>query len=120
MDEVIRRGRKFNNPHILFKYGIILFLCILLITHAICFMYLYLFILKLYDYLLYFRRNEAGNQLLQDAADKEQLDAIFVMGMLLMAEGSERKQEGLIMLNNAYIITRRIWNRFPLKISIAY
>nr|KAJ0214137.1 hypothetical protein LSAT_V11C400167640 [Lactuca sativa] len=47
---------------------------------------------------------------LQDAADKGQLDAIFVLAMFLMAEGSERKQEALIMLNNAYINTRRSWN----------
>nr|KAJ0197220.1 hypothetical protein LSAT_V11C700380830 [Lactuca sativa] len=48
--------------------------------------------------------------LLQDAADKGQLDAILVLGMMLMAAGSERKQEALIMLNNAYINTRRSWN----------
>nr|KAJ0213091.1 hypothetical protein LSAT_V11C400203560 [Lactuca sativa] len=54
--------------------------------------------------------DEPGKQLLQDATDKGQLDAIFVIGMLLMAEGSERKQEYLIMLNNAYINTRRSWN----------
>nr|KAJ0220916.1 hypothetical protein LSAT_V11C200087490 [Lactuca sativa] len=33
--------------------------------------------------------DEAGKQLFQDADDKGQLDAIFVLGMLLMAEGSE-------------------------------
>ncbi|KAL7614443.1 uncharacterized protein LOC111917456 [Lactuca sativa] len=54
--------------------------------------------------------DDAGKQLLQYATDKGQLDAIFVLGMLLMAEGSERKQEALIMLNNAYINTRRCWN----------
>nr|KAJ0199751.1 hypothetical protein LSAT_V11C600300790 [Lactuca sativa] len=37
----------------------------------------------------------AGKQLLQDAADRGQLDAIFVLGMMLMAEGIERKQEAL-------------------------
>nr|KAJ0202880.1 hypothetical protein LSAT_V11C500242490 [Lactuca sativa] len=30
--------------------------------------------------------------------------------MTLMAEGIEKKQEALIMLNNAYINTRRSWN----------
>nr|KAJ0197736.1 hypothetical protein LSAT_V11C700368380 [Lactuca sativa] len=49
--------------------------------------------------------DEVGKQLFQDAADKGKLDAIFILGMLLMAEGSERKQEALIMLNNAYIST---------------
>nr|KAJ0213078.1 hypothetical protein LSAT_V11C400204790 [Lactuca sativa] len=48
-----------------------------------------------------------GKQLLQDATDKGQLDAIFILGMLLMTEGSERKQEALMMLNNAYVNTRR-------------
>nr|KAJ0217705.1 hypothetical protein LSAT_V11C300129140 [Lactuca sativa] len=48
--------------------------------------------------------------LLQDATDKEQVDAIFVLGMVLMAEGSERKQEALIMLNNSFINTIRSWN----------
>nr|KAJ0204199.1 hypothetical protein LSAT_V11C500296850 [Lactuca sativa] len=47
---------------------------------------------------------------LQDAADKGQLDAIFILGMLQMVEGSERKQKALIMLNNAYISIRRGWN----------
>ncbi|CAI9281948.1 unnamed protein product [Lactuca saligna] len=54
--------------------------------------------------------DEAWKQLLQEAANKGQLDAVFILGMLLMAEGSERKQEALIMLNNAYINTRRSWN----------
>ena len=48
----------------------------------------------------------AGKQLLQDAADQGQLDAIFVMGMILMAEGVEKKQEALFILNNAYVNTR--------------
>nr|KAJ0194986.1 hypothetical protein LSAT_V11C700374240 [Lactuca sativa] len=52
----------------------------------------------------------AGKQLLQDAVDHGQLDAIFILGMMLMAEGIERKQEALIVLNNAYVNTRRSWN----------
>nr|KAJ0219543.1 hypothetical protein LSAT_V11C300141070 [Lactuca sativa] len=52
----------------------------------------------------------AGKQLLHDAADQGQLDAIFVLGMILMAEGIERKHEALIMVNNAYVNTRRSWN----------
>nr|KAJ0205443.1 hypothetical protein LSAT_V11C500238250 [Lactuca sativa] len=39
----------------------------------------------------------ARKQLLQDVADQRQLDAIFVLGMMLMVEGIERKQEVLIM-----------------------
>nr|KAJ0201575.1 hypothetical protein LSAT_V11C600329450 [Lactuca sativa] len=42
--------------------------------------------------------------------DKGHLDAILVLGMLLMVEDGEMKQEVLIMLNNAYISTRRSWN----------
>nr|KAJ0197753.1 hypothetical protein LSAT_V11C700367810 [Lactuca sativa] len=52
----------------------------------------------------------AGKQLLQDAADQGQFDAIFVLGMMLMAEGIEQKKEALIMLENAYVNTRRSWN----------
>nr|KAJ0190605.1 hypothetical protein LSAT_V11C800440600 [Lactuca sativa] len=53
------------------------------------------------------RWNEiAGKQLLQDAADYGQLDAIFVLGMMLMAKGIEKKQEALFILNNAYVNTR--------------
>ena len=48
--------------------------------------------------------------MLQDAVDHGQLDAIFILGMMLMAEGIERKQEALIVLNNAYVNTRRSWN----------
>ncbi|CAI9276627.1 unnamed protein product [Lactuca saligna] len=73
-----------NNPHILFNDGMV----------------------------KYFLLGEeiARKQLLQGATDKGKLDAIFVLGMMLMAEGGERKQEALIMLNNAYINTRRSWN----------
>ncbi|CAI9286316.1 unnamed protein product [Lactuca saligna] len=39
-------------------------------------------------------------------ADKGQLDAIFILGMLFIAEGSERKQDALIMLNSSYINTK--------------
>nr|KAJ0201515.1 hypothetical protein LSAT_V11C600313660 [Lactuca sativa] len=49
-----------------------------------------------------------GKQLLQDAADQGQLDAIFVLGMMLMAASSEKKQEAQIMLNNAYINMMRM------------
>nr|KAJ0224791.1 hypothetical protein LSAT_V11C100043540 [Lactuca sativa] len=78
MDEVIRRCRKLNNPHILFNDGM--------------------------------EKDEVGKQLLQDTADKGQLDVIFVLEMLLMDEGCERKHEALIMLNNSYINTSRSWN----------
>nr|KAJ0218501.1 hypothetical protein LSAT_V11C300138960 [Lactuca sativa] len=84
MEEVIHKCRNLNNLHILFNDGMAKY-----------------FLLG---------EDEARKQLLQDVADKGQLDAIFVMGMLLMAEGSERKQEALIMLNNAYISTRISWN----------
>nr|KAJ0192793.1 hypothetical protein LSAT_V11C800440240 [Lactuca sativa] len=53
---------------------------------------------------------KSGKQLLQDAADQGQLDAIFILGMILTTEGIEREQEGLIMLNNAYVNTRRSSN----------
>nr|KAJ0205851.1 hypothetical protein LSAT_V11C500252490 [Lactuca sativa] len=53
---------------------------------------------------------EVGKQFLQDAADKGQLDAILLLGMLLMDKVSERKQEALITLNNPYISTGRSWN----------
>nr|KAJ0192953.1 hypothetical protein LSAT_V11C800438960 [Lactuca sativa] len=59
---------------------------------------------------VYDREEKSGKQLLQDAADQGQVDAIFVLGMMLMAEGIERKQEALIMLNNVYVNTRRNWN----------
>nr|KAJ0217856.1 hypothetical protein LSAT_V11C300143990 [Lactuca sativa] len=57
--EVISRCRMLKNPHILFTDG------------------------------MYFTLGEeiAGKQLLQNAADQGQLDAIFVLGMMLMAEG---------------------------------
>nr|KAJ0197383.1 hypothetical protein LSAT_V11C700374180 [Lactuca sativa] len=82
--EVISKCKKLNNPHILFNDGMA----------------------------KYFTVGEelAGKQLLQDAVDHGQLDAIFILGMMLMAEGIERKQEALIVLNNAYVNTRRSWN----------
>nr|KAJ0210555.1 hypothetical protein LSAT_V11C400191420 [Lactuca sativa] len=82
MDEVISGCRNLNKPHILFNDGIYFLL----------------------------GEDEARKQLLQDAVDKGHLDAIFVLGMLLMVEDSESKQEALIMLNNAYINTRISWN----------
>nr|KAJ0226106.1 hypothetical protein LSAT_V11C100038840 [Lactuca sativa] len=65
---------KLNNPHVLFNDGMAKYFMI--------------------------EEEIAGKQLLQDAADQGQLDAIFVMGMILMAEGVEKKKEALIMLNN--------------------
>lgn len=47
--------------------------------------------------------------MLQDTYDLGQLDAKLVLGMLLMAEGRERKQEALNLLNDVYRITRT-WN----------
>lgn len=47
--------------------------------------------------------------MLQDTYDLGQLDAKLVLGMLLMAEGKERKQEALNLLNDVYRITRT-WN----------
>nr|KAJ0189342.1 hypothetical protein LSAT_V11C800401910 [Lactuca sativa] len=85
MDEVICKCRKLNNPHKLFNDGMVLLFYVFYQLHI-------------------------QKQLLLDAADKGQLDAIFVPGMLLMVEGCERKQEALIMLNNAYISTKRSWN----------
>nr|KAJ0189264.1 hypothetical protein LSAT_V11C800440270 [Lactuca sativa] len=38
----------------------------------------------------------------------DRMDEIFVLGMLLMAEGNERKQEALIMFNNAYIVQEEV------------
>ncbi|CAI9293668.1 unnamed protein product [Lactuca saligna] len=52
----------------------------------------------------------ARKQLLQNVADQGQLFDISVLGMMLIAEGIERKQEALIILNNAYVNTRRSWN----------
>nr|KAJ0226050.1 hypothetical protein LSAT_V11C100027170 [Lactuca sativa] len=83
--EVLSRCRKLNNPHVLFDDRMAKYFS--------------------------FREEIVGKQLHQDAADKGQLDVIFVLGMMLMAEGNERKQEALIMLNNTYINTRRCWNR---------
>ncbi|CAI9259353.1 unnamed protein product [Lactuca saligna] len=84
MYEVIRKCRKLNNPHVLFNDGMAKYFTI--------------------------GKEISGKQLLQDAAVQGKLDAIFVLGMMLMAEGIERKQEDLIMLNNAYFNTRRSWN----------
>nr|KAJ0220779.1 hypothetical protein LSAT_V11C200065400 [Lactuca sativa] len=80
--EVISRCRMLNNPHVLFNDG------------------------------MYFTLGEemAGKQLLQNATDQGQLDAIFILGMMLVAEGIEWKQEALIMLNNAYVNNTRSWN----------
>nr|KAJ0189731.1 hypothetical protein LSAT_V11C800451330 [Lactuca sativa] len=82
--EVISRCRMLNNPHVLFNDGMA----------------------------KYFMLGEeiAGKQLLQNAADQGQLYAIFVLGMMLMAEGIERKQKALIMLNNATVNSIRSWN----------
>nr|KAJ0209651.1 hypothetical protein LSAT_V11C400196450 [Lactuca sativa] len=98
MDEVIHRCRNLNNPHILFNDGMILF-----------FMRPNNYTCNLAKYFL-LGEDEAEKQLLQDAAEKGQLDVIFFLGLLLMTEGSERKQEAPIMMNNAYINTRRSWN----------
>nr|KAJ0224482.1 hypothetical protein LSAT_V11C100049130 [Lactuca sativa] len=84
MYEVKSKCRKLNNPHVLFNDGIAKYFTIW--------------------------EEIAGKQLLRDAADQGKLDAIFILGMMLMAEGIERKQEALIMLNNAYVNTRRSWN----------
>nr|KAJ0192367.1 hypothetical protein LSAT_V11C800410750 [Lactuca sativa] len=78
MDEVIRRCKKLNNPHILFNDGMVLFF--MHSTNYTCNLFsIEVFLLE---------EDEIGNKLLQDAADKGELDAIFVLGMLLMAEGS--------------------------------
>nr|KAJ0227388.1 hypothetical protein LSAT_V11C100038400 [Lactuca sativa] len=77
--EVTRKFRKLNKPHVLFSDGMAKYFTI--------------------------REKIAGKKLLKNAADQGQLDAIFVLGMMLMAEGIERKQEALIMLNKAYVNT---------------
>nr|KAJ0216043.1 hypothetical protein LSAT_V11C300121900 [Lactuca sativa] len=82
--EVINRCRMLNNPHVLFNDGMAKYFTL--------------------------REEITGKQLLQNAADQGQLDAIFILGMMLMGEGIERKKEALIMLNNAYVNTRRSWN----------
>ncbi|CAI9282274.1 unnamed protein product [Lactuca saligna] len=76
--------QKFDNPHVLFNDGMAKYFMI--------------------------REEITGKQLLQDVADQGQLDVIFILGMMLMAEGIERKKEAMIMLNNAYVNTRRSWN----------
>nr|KAJ0203187.1 hypothetical protein LSAT_V11C500242200 [Lactuca sativa] len=82
--EVLLKCKILENSNILFKDGM---LCI-----------------------FFLGEDEVGKQLLQDAADKGKLDAIFVLGVLLMAEGKERKQEALVTLNNVYISIRKSWN----------
>nr|KAJ0222440.1 hypothetical protein LSAT_V11C200054900 [Lactuca sativa] len=47
-----------------------------------------------------------GKTMLEEASSLGHLDSIFVLGMMLMDEGRNRKQEALDMLNNAYRITK--------------
>nr|KAJ0202424.1 hypothetical protein LSAT_V11C600312680 [Lactuca sativa] len=52
--------------------------------------------------LFFLEAEHEGKTMLEEASALGHLDSIFVLGMLLMAEGRHRKQEALDILNNAY------------------
>ena len=51
-----------------------------------------------------------GKTMLEEASSLGHLDSIFVLGMMLMDEGRNRKQEALDMLNIAYRRANGKWN----------
>jgi hypothetical protein len=52
----------------------------------------------------------SGKDWIEKASKLGQSDAIFVEGMLMMAEGYHRKQEALRLLNDGYRKSGRKWN----------
>ncbi|CAI9302957.1 unnamed protein product [Lactuca saligna] len=59
-----------------------------------------------HDEATFLEADHEGKTMLEEASKLGHLDSIFVLGMMLMAEGRYRKQEALDMWNNTYRIAK--------------
>ncbi|CAI9277178.1 unnamed protein product [Lactuca saligna] len=60
--------------------------------------------------LFFLEADHEGKSTLEKASTLGHLDSSFILGIMLMAEGRQRKQDALDMLNNAYRKTKVTWN----------
>ncbi|CAI9284371.1 unnamed protein product [Lactuca saligna] len=60
--------------------------------------------------LFFLEVDHEGKTMLEEASALGHFNSTFVLGMMLLAEGRQRMQEALDMLNNAYRRTKGTWN----------
>lgn len=86
-------------------------ICVVLICFLFCITLNRNFVFNFsFQMMLFFLKGDERKTMHEEASTLVYLDAIFFLGMMIMAEGRQRKQEALDMLNDAYHITKGTCN----------